>query len=649
MKVVLLPLSAVFVALSAANVLADTHADTHVDAHANTHQIAIKSVATEAEAATKTVAKVAKKASQEIIVTATRTEKLAKKALASVSVLTEQDIERLQPTDMVDLLNHLPSVSINTTGSMGSKSSLFTRGTSGSHTLILLDGQRINSATSGDASFQHLDPSQIERIEVVRGGRSSIYGSDAIGGVIQIFTKKGTSAPQTQLSTEVGSNALRKYMASTRGKLGDFRYAVNGSYLDINGFDSQKPDTGTKRDHDGHRNKSLSGNFGYTFNENIDLSLNLFETNTRTYYDGSILRDDFVDRRIQNISTKLSANVTDWWKVTLLAGRAVDDGDNIDALTKDNTGHFLTKRRTYGWQNDFSFLDNHLVTVGWDFYNDRLTSSTQYVDEKGERADDRFNRAVFARYQGQFQHLDIQLGIREDDNEAYGSHTTGNIAVGYQFDDAHRGYLSWSEGFRAPTFNDLFFPGFGNPDVLPEESENYELGVSGDYSSWAWNLSVYRNRIDNLITFTFGPLGFAPYNVGEAIVKGGELVVTADVMGWQLSASASLITPEDRERNKTLILRPKRSVKLDADKDFGRWNAGISVNAQGKRYTNESNTENFDGYTLLDARVGYDITEKFKAQFQFNNMLNKHYRTNGKFTKFNEDGANWTLKLTYQL
>ena len=602
---------------------------------------------------------IAEESMSEVVVTATRTPQPITETLSSVTLITAADIERLQPVDLIDLFNHVPGIDISRSGGDGSTPGLYMRGTNTSHTLFLIDGQRINSASLGDTSFQFLDPNQIERIEVVRGAKSSIYGSDAIGGVIQIFTKKGRGAPQTTVSTEVGSNALNRTAVSTNGSQHNFRYALNLSYLDTDSIDSKVDDTGTNRDRDGYRNRSVNASLGYEFSSGIDVGLNFLQTNTRNYYDDSSTEDPFSDGSIQNIVLNIDVPVTDWWQSKVSVGHSTDDKDSTDGITGTHKSDFRTKRENIFWQNDFSIAENHLLTVGYDFYDDELTSSQGHVYSDGSPVSDRDNNALFAQYQGQLSIFDVIVGFREDDNEAFGTHTTGNVALGVQVGEDHRVVLSWAEGFKAPTFNDLYWPigtyGIGNPGLEPEESENYELGFFGNYDAWRWELSVYQNSIDNLIQWAPAnnpahPLAWTPTNVSTAKIKGGELVVSGQLAGWNISSAYGYTNPQNEETDKVLLKRSKKSFLLGIDRRFSRWDFGADMKANGKRYTNEANTSSLGGYTLFDVRVGYHVTDKLKAQLKVENIFDKHYRTNeSSFSSFNEDGTSWVFKLSYSI
>ena len=598
--------------------------------------------------------------SAEVIVTATRTSQSIAQTLSSATVVSAADIERYQPTDLLDLFQHVPGIDLARNGGAGSVPSLFIRGSNTGHALFLIDGQRFNSAGLGSTSFQFIDPSQIERIEIVRGAKSSIYGSDAIGGVIQIFTKKGDFKPSTMISTEVGSNVLKRTAISTRGAYNQLRYSLDASYLETDGIDAQLEDREQTRDNDGYRNRSINANFGYTFDNGVDVGLGILEANSRSYYDnaldGSRGTDPYSDNTIQNIGFNISAPLTDWWQSKISIGRSMDDIDDTNAVDGSHLSNFRTTKDQYSWQNDIEIFDGQLVTFGVDLYDDELIASTTYTDTQGALVKERMNRAYFAQYQGKFSIFDYVLGFREDDNEETGKQDTSNFALGAQLGKSHRVTISWAEGFKAPTFNDLYWPigayAAGNPDLLPEDSEIFELGARGDYSSWKWEASIYQNRIDNLIDWAEAgtaeyPHQWVPSNVSSAKIKGGEFSADTNIGGWDITTSFSYTDPRNQKTDKMLQKRAKKKFTFDIDRSFSRLDAGLSFNATSKRYTNTTNTANLGGYGLLDFRLSYQLAEKVKMQLKANNVFDKHYRTASE--SYHMDGSNWVLKFTYTL
>jgi vitamin B12 transporter len=602
--------------------------------------------------------KTIKESIAEVVVTATRTPQTINQVLASTSVISTEDIERYQPTDLLDLFHHVPGIDIARNGGIGATPSLFIRGSNTSHALFLVDGQRINSASLGSTSYQFIDPSQIERIEIVRGAKSSIYGSDAVGGVIQIFTKKGDFKPSTIVSTEVGSNVLKRTAIATRGAYNQLRYSVDLSYLETDGIDAYKDDSQQNRDSDGYRNYSINTNFGYTFDNGVDVGLGFLEAHSRSYFDEQFNpeRDRFSDSIIQNIGFSVSAPLRDWWLSKISIGRSMDDIDDTNGLDGSDLSDFRTTKDQYSWQNDIEIFNKQIITFGVDLYDDELVGSTDWTDTQGILVKDRMNRAYFIQYQGNFSIFDYVLGYREDDNEENGKHNTSNISLGAQLGKSHRIIFSWGEAFKAPTYNDLYWPigdySAGNPDLLPEDSENFELGFRGDYTVWKWEASIYQNRIDNLIEWALAGLEAYPYrwvpsNVASAKIKGGEFRADTSLAGWDITTSVSYTDPRNQTTDKLLQKRAQKKFTFDIDRSFSRWDAGASFNATSKRYTDTTNTGSLGGYGLLDFRFSYQLAEKVKMQLKANNVFDKHYRTSSK--DYHMDGSNWALKLTYAL
>ena len=591
---------------------------------------------------------------EEVVVTATRTPVALADTLASVTTISRDDIERQQPLDLVDVFRQTPGLDISRSGGPGAATSLYTRGTANGHTLILVDGQRVSSATLGSANFQFLNPDQIQRVEVVRGSHSSLYGSEAIGGVIQVFTRDGSGAPDTYVTTATGANDLRKVAAGSSGAAGNWRYGVHGSYLETDGIDNHESDAGFNSDRDGYRNKSVNASLGYRFDNGADVSLRFLESDNRNEHDSAFnpAERPYSDSRLQNINLQAALPLTDFWHSKLSIGRASDDSDNYDGATGLNTGNFRTTREQLFWQNDITLAENHTLTLGYDYYDDKVDStSSAYQDAAGNPVESRDNSALFAQYQAYWHVLDLVVGAREDDNEEFGTHTTGNVALGVNIGEHHKLVASWSEGFKAPTFNDLYWPAgpysAGNPNLSPEESENREIGLRGSYDSWSWGLSYFENDVDNLIDWAAGPdFVWRPYNVTNAEIDGAELSVKAEVLGWQTSGAFTYVEPRDADSDTLLAKRSRTNLTLNANRSFGDWRVGLALKNQGQRYVDAANSDSLDGYTTMDIRVGYQLTINLETSLKVDNLFDADYQLN---QGYNQDGRRWQLALSYRL
>jgi vitamin B12 transporter len=250
--------------------------------------------------------------------------------------------------------------------------------------------------------------------------------------------------------------------------------------------------------------------------------------------------------------------------------------------------------------------------------------------------DSRTNTAIFGQARLNFGPTDVMASARLDDNEAYGKEETGGIALGHQFDQAHRARLSYATSFRAPTFNDLYLqvPFYtGNPDVDPEEGQMVEIGVSGRYSHWFWDVAVYQNDVDDLITFVSDPVTFegTVENVESARIRGIELSSGFETVNWDVNAAITLSDTENRDTGARLPRRSERNVRLDVDRLFDQWSVGASVIAESDRYNDAANNSRLPGYGTLDLRAAWNFLPGWSAQFKVDNVLDRRYTTSQGF------------------
>jgi vitamin B12 transporter len=258
---------------------------------------------------------------------------------------------------------------------------------------------------------------------------------------------------------------------------------------------------------------------------------------------------------------------------------------------------------------------------------------------------------VFAAYQANLNKFDLQLGLREDDNEEFGTTTTANIATGYAINEQYKVILSYGEGFKAPTFNDLYWPiglySYGNPDLVPETSENYEVELRAAYENLQWSANIYRNNIDNLIDWAQDEtFAYTPTNIDSVQIEGIELAASTEISGWKLRSAINYTQPEDKITGYTLVKRPEKSATFELDKNFNKTDIGISWQVSSERYSDASNTTSTAGFGLVNFRVAHQITDAFKAQLKINNIFDKDYQTN---SGYNQDRVNWFVTLTYSL
>lgn len=601
-----------------------------------------------------------------VVVTATRTAVTADDALSSVTVITRADIERLQPASVLDLLTGLPGVNLTQSGGLGQTSSLFMRGTNSTHTLVLIDGVRIGSVTAGFASLEQIPVEQIERIEIVRGPRSSLYGADAIGGVIQIFTRHGQpdGGVAPSLSVTAGSHGLFGSEAGLSG--GDahawYNVSLGGEYT--SGFPSCRMGAAEAmagcfvddaRD-DAYRNWNGAANAGYRWDNGTELAFTWLRSKSDVEYAGSPYGGNDAVNEQRVAGARLSFSPLEAWKVTLNAGQSKDLKTSYYQGTYygtyyplAQTGYVNSRRNQFSWQNDIALTADQLLTVGVDYQQEHAASSTGYL------ADKRDDTGTYAQYLGTFGRNEVQLSVRHDHNQQYGNHDTGAASWGYHFDHGLRVYASYGTAFHAPTFNDLYYPPYygipsANPDLKPEKSRSAELGVAQQLGIWNWGVSAYQTRIDDLILLDPSQ-NYVPFNVSKARIRGLEGQLGANLDGWQVQGYLTLQQPKDvgnagADANSGNLLprRPERMARIDLDRRFGAFGVGATWYAAGKSYDDAANAHRLGGYSTLALRASWHFTADWQVEARLANAFDRDYET---VYYYNQPGRTWYLTLRY--
>ncbi len=578
---------------------------------------------------------------EETLITATLTEVTEHEALASVDVITEADMRRLQVIDIAESLNLLAGTDVVRSGGIGAPVALYTRGTNSGHTLMLINGQRFSSATLGTASFQLIDPAQLARSEFVRGSRSSQYGSDAIGGVMQMFTYDEKASPRNAVMLEAGSDELLRASLNSRGQVGQLHYSAGLSSIHSDGIDHTTDTSGTNGDTDGF--ESLSGSLftGYHFNSGARLDLSYVYNGSTADYDNTFTPGSlpYREQAIQALQVGAHVPVTEHYQYRIDFGRSMDESTELDAAFPGKT-YFDTTRDSIYWQNDWQATEWLLATGGIDFYDERVEASTDYAE------DSRDNFAVFAQAQSETGPVDLLVGVRNDDNSSYGNKTTANVSAGYNFTQTYKLFASFAQGFKAPTLNDLYWPAgpysAGNPDVKPEESDNLELGFKADQSFIAWQLNVYQNTVDNLIDWAPGEDSvWRPTNVAKAKIKGAEASASAQVYSFVFEGSASYNKAVDDETDQLLPLRAQHKYVVRIGQEFDGINYGVVATYNGKR---DLYGDTLDNYILYDLYANVELADALVLGIKINNATDEDYVLN---PGYNTEDRSFKANLTY--
>jgi len=574
-----------------------------------------------------------------IVVTGTRIPTNISESLSAVTVLQRADIERYQESDLFGLMSRVPSISFVRNGGRGSSTSMSLRGNQSDHSMFLIDGVRIGSATTGGAALASLNMATVERIEIIRGPKSNLYGADAIGGVVNMITRTTSEPSVFNIQTSFGSNDTTETTAVAGLKGNRYRFTATVNALDTDGIDNTESTAGVHGDNDAHRKNSLALNYQYQLADNALWKLVYNQNETESEYDnncsvGSWPNSSSVDcnifstGQVDSLFTAIELEVSEQWHTSLQLGRtndeALEGADNVDLSTTNNGGEFNTQKTEATWVNNLFLSEDNTLTLGVDYLRDEVSGSTEY-DEIS-----RDNKAVFAQYQVQLDAVDTNFGLRNDDNEQFGSFTTASFLAGVDLSENLRLMGSFSEGFKAPTFNDLYFPNFGTPTFEPEQSENYEIGLNASLGNTYLTVAIFNNQLENLIQYNSAT--FQTDQTAEVEISGFEFSADTEVAGWALSLAGSVIDPENKGNGKVLRRRAEQSMSFDADYGFDNLTVGFTVRSESHRFDDAANTVKLGGYTTSAIRASYRINDEWAVKAKIDNLTDKEYVTASSFS-----------------
>jgi vitamin B12 transporter len=574
---------------------------------------------------------------------------------AANTLFTRDDIDRLQPSSVTDLLQRVPGVQVAQSGGRGSVPGIYIRGTSSAQTLVLVDGQRIGSSSSGDSNLQHLNIEQIERVEVLRGSRSVIYGSDAIGGVIQIFTRRSAEQGlQPRLHLGVGSHQSWERSIGLSGGDQQTRFNLGASLDDTAGSNRTHESYASDRDDDAYRNQALSLSLSHAFNDDWEAGLNLLDNRGKSEFDNPFGRFDsrtfesfpqkpYSEFAVSSFSSYIDGRINEAWKSRLELGHSENREKTFDKLSDERTV-FNTYRDSVNWQNDLSLDERNSLIVGGDWYQDRVNSSTAFAE------DSRWNRAAFVQHRFKAESFSTELGLRRDQNQQFGGQNSWSGTLTLPLNTDNDVLLTYSEGFRAPTFNDLYYPDFSNPDLKPETSKSYELQWRSQLSeSTRLETSLYRTDLEDAIIFGSNS---RPQNVASARINGFEAALRQELFGWQSNLGLAIIDPRDRDTGHTLARRARRTLSLDLDRQFDRLGLGASWQAVSSSYDDLANQQRLGGYALLGLRSSWALNREVRLELKVDNLLDKSYSRvlynhDGAQYEYREPGRAWMFGVTW--
>ncbi|MEI7994735.1 MAG: TonB-dependent receptor [Methylococcaceae bacterium] len=579
-----------------------------------------------------------------MVVTATRTEVDKNQLATATTIYTRKDIERLQVQTLPDLLKGTSGIDVTQQGGYGKIASVFMRGTSPDQLLVLIDGIKVGSATTGTSPFEFIPMDSVERVEIIKGPQSSLYGSEAMGGVIQIFTRKGASTEKPTITVDSGGGTYSTYKAAgtVSGKWKNNWYTLGSSGFGSHGFNARQPIPGPygfdQPDNDGYNNAAVNARVGHHFQNNGEVEAFFMRTQGTTNFDGNYQnKTDFIE---QVVGTTAGMDLMENWHSTLRYGQSRDDNDQY-APDGAFSSKFNSTRWNATWLNQFKLSDSHKLILGSDYRLDEVNSSESY------NKNSRYDVGVFTELNSRLWDANfVNASVRYDNNQAFGNYVTGNVGWRYNWNYGISLLANFGNAFKAPSLNDLYFPNYGNPNLKPEESTSYETGVIGSYDWGKWEIRAYQTNIDNLITPTMDPVtfNFSAENIGKAQIQGIETEIGTQWLGWNGKLTMNLLDPKNVETNGRLPRRAQKMLAFDLSRTFGSFDVGTDMLAQGDRFDNKQNTIKVAGYVTVDLRSAYHLNKNWMVSAKLNNLLDKNYQT---VDTYNMAGRNFFVSVHY--
>lgn len=560
-----------------------------------------------------------------VIVTATRIPTPLDNTIGDNSVISREALAATPDASLAETLGRQRGITFVNYGGPQTLSTINMRGTNSKQSLVLIDGMRVNSPTNGLPVLNAIPLNAIERVEIVRGAASSLYGADAIGGVINVITRQDEGAqPFSAYATAgVGTYASSEYTAGFSGNDNGWRYSLNGGYGQSNGFNATNGDFAfaNSPDADSYYRANIGGQLGYTWQPGQTLNIQTLQSRVNGGYD--TLDPAFDDRAIQTLSNTIVSSdnqLTDRWKSQLSASYLQEKNETQNNPQGAADGYFESQQYQYQWINTFALTPTQTLTAGYERLEQSVDAysfgaSVDFTNDKVH------TNAFMATYVGQWGPHHVQASARLDSNSQYGDFTTGSLAYAFDFDDNWRANVAANTAFRAPNFNELYYPGFGNPNLKPEHSRNIEAGLRYQHDNGELGVTAFYNRITDLIV-SQSPT-FIPQNIDTAVIKGVSLSGTQE-LGRQTSVTGSVdfLSPYNTTNDELLPFNAQRVLRLAANHRID------AFDLEADWYLSSSRKDNYvtlGGYGLFNLGVAYAVNKQVKVQLRWNNVFDKNY------------------------
>ena len=577
---------------------------------------------------------------EDMVVTANRFAQPVSSVLAPTTVVTREEIERWQATSLTDVMRRLPGVNTVVNGGLGQLSSLFIRGTESDHVLILVNGIRLNQAgISGSSDLSQIPLSLVQRIEYIRGARSAVYGSDAIGGVINIITGRAQSG--SSLTASVGSNGYQMYDGATQQKLGEATtLTLAGDYTYTRGFDVKAgyPTAygPAQSDRDGFMSKTLYGSVEQAFSDKLSGFIRGYGFSNRSAYDAGYIYDDSYTHILgirdtrqlysRNWDTGLRFQ-DDNYSTQLTASYSHTKDYNYDPrLGRYNAISTLDDAQQYNlqWGNTVR-IGQGTVSSGIDWQKQTTEPGTSVLAKGYEQR----NTGFYLTTQQQLGSVTLEGAVRGDDNNQFGWHNTWQTGAAWEFTDGYRLFASYGTAYKAPNLGQVYSQNYGNVNLDPEKSKQWEGGVEGLTGPVNWRVSGYRNDIDDMINTD---ATYRYYNIQQVRIKGIEATAQFDTGPLSHQVSYDYTDPRDTQTDQVLLRRAKQMVKYQLDWTSYSFDWSLTYVYTGARYDVDYNSYpeqrvKLGGMSLWDLAVSYPVTSHLTVRGRIANLFDKDYET----------------------
>ncbi|MCX7258496.1 MAG: TonB-dependent receptor [Polaromonas sp.] len=563
---------------------------------------------------------------KETVVTATRSAQPLSDVVADVSIIDREQIERSGAVALADVLRRVHGIEIGRNGGPGATTSVFLRGAESRFTAVYIDGVRVDSQATGGAAWESIPLALIERIEVLRGPAAAVYGSDALGGVIQLFTQRGEEGFAPFVEMGLGTHNTRKLNAGFSGASGSFDYALGVAHETSDGFDTKPQRLSgsatpvSNPDQDGYRSTSANARLGLKINAAHRLDATLLSSDMRSQYDAFSFNparpvDDLSLHKLQALGLNWQAQWSDAYSTRLSVTESQERYETTPSV-------YLTTTRLRGYtlQNELR-LGQHLLTAALERKEDHLDNAP--INQG------RSQNALALGYGFTDKRHTVQLNLRHDKDSEFGGKTTGSAAYAYALTPEWRATASAGTAFRAPTLYQRFSE-YGVATLVPETSRNVELGLRWSQGVSSAGLVAYRNKVDNLISYVGGPGACAsPWgcyaNTAHAQYSGVTLSAAHALSGINLTASLDLQNPHDLDTGKQLARRAKQHAILAADTRVGGWQLGAEAQFSGQRFDDVANKNVLAGYSLFNLSASTPIAKDWTLLARVDNLADKQY------------------------